>query len=148
MIIFGVRPWEDPSYFYATMAAVLSMLVIFTVISEFIRGGRVIAGRAGMNLFAAMAHLWHRNTRRYGGYIRAISAWPLVVIGILGTPFNQEVEKEMGFGDKIESGPIHAGLPCPTPRMTIPTTATSGRSSTCCRGDEQITTMYPEAALL
>src|SRR6266550_4252509 len=30
MIIFGVRPWEDPSYFYATMAAVLSILVIFT----------------------------------------------------------------------------------------------------------------------
>src|ERR1700704_3068204 len=39
MIIFGVRPWEDPSYFYATMAAMLSVLVIFTVISEFIRGG-------------------------------------------------------------------------------------------------------------
>jgi len=35
MILFGVRPWEDPSYFYATMAAVLSALVMFTVISEF-----------------------------------------------------------------------------------------------------------------
>jgi len=29
----------------------------------------------------------------------------LVVIGILGTPFNKEVEKEMGFGDKIYIGP-------------------------------------------
>ncbi len=26
MILFGVRPWEDPSYFYATMAAILSAL--------------------------------------------------------------------------------------------------------------------------
>jgi len=24
MIVLGVRPWEDPSYFYAVMAAVLS----------------------------------------------------------------------------------------------------------------------------
>src|SRR5712675_1958818 len=39
MILFGVRPWDDPSYFYATMAAVLSALVIFAVISEFLRGG-------------------------------------------------------------------------------------------------------------
>src|SRR6201993_3367550 len=54
MIVFGVRPWEDPSYFYATMAAVLSFLVIFTVISEFIRGGRVIAGKSGQSLIAAM----------------------------------------------------------------------------------------------
>src|SRR6266705_4519146 len=104
MIIFGVRPWEDPSYFYATMAAVLSMLVIFTVISEFIRGGRVIAGKSQMNLFAAMLHLWHRNTRRYGGYVVHFGV-ALVVIGILGTPFNKEVEKEMGFGDKIDIGP-------------------------------------------
>src|SRR5262249_607269 len=67
MILFGVRPWEDPSYFYATMAAMLSMLVIFAVVSEFVRGGRVIAGKGQMNLFGAMVHLWHRNTRRYGG---------------------------------------------------------------------------------
>src|SRR5438128_4867750 len=45
MMIFGVRPWEDPSYFYAIMAAILSMLVVFSVISEFVRGGRVIAGK-------------------------------------------------------------------------------------------------------
>src|SRR5271157_5689980 len=32
MIVFGVHPWEDPAYFYATMAAILCMLVIFTVI--------------------------------------------------------------------------------------------------------------------
>src|SRR6202040_3434924 len=43
MIIFGVRPWTDISYFYALMAAMLAVLVMLTVVSEFVRGGRVIA---------------------------------------------------------------------------------------------------------
>src|SRR6266436_3981294 len=103
MIIFGVRPWEDPSYFYATMAAVLSMLVIFTVASEFIRGSRVIAGKSEMNLFTAMAHLWHRNTRRYGGYIVHFGV-AVVIIGFVGAAFNQDKEKEMGFGDQLQIG--------------------------------------------
>jgi len=104
MIVFGVKPWEDPSYFYAIMAAVLSALVIFTVISEFVRGGRVIAGKSGQGLFSAMLQLTRRNTRRYGGYIVHFGV-ALVIIGILGQPFNKEVEKEMSFGDKINIGP-------------------------------------------
>ncbi len=142
MIIFGVRPWEDPSYFYATMAAVLSMLVIFTVISEFIRGGRVIAGKGQMNLFAAMAHLWHRNTRRYGGYIVHFGV-ALVVIGILGTPFNKEVEKEMGFGDKITIGPYT--LVCQSyTQEDNPNYGNEWAIINVFRTGRQVTTMYPE----
>jgi cytochrome c-type biogenesis protein CcmF len=142
MIIFGVRPWEDPSYFYATVAAVLSMLVIFTVISEFIRGGRVIAGKGQMNLFAAMAHLWHRNTRRYGGYIVHFGV-ALVVIGILGTPFNKEVEKEMGFGDKISIGPYT--LVCQSyTQDDNPNYGNEWAIINVFRSGRQITTMYPE----
>lgn len=142
MMIFGVRPWEDPSYFYATMAAVLSALVIFTVISEFIRGGRVIAGKGQMNLFAAMAHLWHRNTRRYGGYIVHFGV-ALVVIGILGTPFNKEVEKEMGFGDKVTLGPYT--LVCQSYTMDDnPNYGNEWAIINVFRGGKQVTTMYPE----
>ena len=142
MIIFGVRPWEDPSYFYATMAAVLSMLVIFTVISEFIRGGRVIAGKSQMNLFAAMGHLWHRNTRRYGGYVVHFGV-ALVVIGILGTPFNKEVEKEMGFGDKINIGPYT--LVCQSyTQEDNPNYGNEWAIINVFRGGKQVTTMYPE----
>jgi len=47
----------------------LSALVAFTVISEFVRGGRVIGRHTSQNLFASMVQLAHRNTRRYGGYI-------------------------------------------------------------------------------
>jgi cytochrome c-type biogenesis protein CcmF len=142
MIIFGVRPWEDPSYFYATMAAVLSMLVIFTVASEFVRGGRVIAGKGQMNLFAAMVRLWHRNTRRYGGYIVHFGV-ALVVIGILGTPFNKEVEKEMGFGDKISLGPYT--LVCQSyTEDDNPNYGNEWAIINVFRGGRQITTMYPE----
>src|SRR5246500_4510683 len=42
MMILGVRPWKDISYFFSLMAAMLAALVICTVISEFVRGGRVI----------------------------------------------------------------------------------------------------------
>ena len=104
MLIYGVRPWKDMSYFYALVAAMLAALVALTVISEFVRGGRVISRHTGQNLAASMVHLWHRNTRRYGGYIVHFGV-ALVFIGILGTPFNQESEKEMAFGDKLAVGP-------------------------------------------
>ena len=142
MMIFGVHPWEDPSYFYAVMAAILSFLVIFTVISEFVRGGRVIAGKSQMNLFSAMVHLWHRNTRRYGGYIVHFGV-ALVVIGILGTPFNREVEKEMGFGDQIALGPYT--LVCQSyTEDDNPNFFVRSAILNVYRGGRQITTMYPE----
>jgi len=142
MVIFGVRPWEDSSYFYATMAAILSALVIFTVISEFVRGGRVIAGKGQMNLLAAMLHLWHRNTRRYGGYVVHFGV-ALVVIGILGTPFNKEVEKEMGYGDKINIGPYTLVCQSYTQEDT-PNYGSEWAIINVFRGGRQITTMYPE----
>jgi cytochrome c-type biogenesis protein CcmF len=142
MIVFGVRPWEDPSYFYSVMAAILCALVIFTVISEFIRGGRVIAGKSGQNLFGAMLQLWHRNTRRYGGYIVHFGV-ALVIIGILGTPFNKEVEKEMRFGDKISLAPYT--LVCQSyTQDDSPNYANEWAIINVFRGGRQVTTMYPE----
>jgi len=101
---FGLRPWLGVSYFYALMTAVLGALVVFTVASEFIRGGRVIAGKTGRNLPSAMVHLTRRNTRRYGGYIVHIGI-ALICIGVMGTPLNQSAEKEMAYGDKLAIGP-------------------------------------------
>ena len=142
MIVFGVHPWEDPAYFYATMAAILCMLVIFTVISEFVRGGRVIAEKTHQNLIGAMAHLYHRNTRRYGGYIVHFGV-ALAVIGILGTPFNREVEKEMGFGDQISIGPYT--LVCQSfTQDDNPNYANEWAIINVFRGGKQVTTMFPE----
>jgi len=142
MMIFGVRPWRDMSYFYSLMAAMMAILVILTVISEFVRGGRVISGHTGQNLFASMLHLWHRNTRRYGGYIVHFGV-AVVVIGILGSVFNKDTEKEMGFGDKMTIGPYT--LVCQSyTQDDKPNYESEWAIINVFKGNEQITTMYPE----
>src|SRR5690349_7996575 len=42
LLAVGVQPWKDMSYLYSLMTIMLSVLVGLTVISEFVRGGRVI----------------------------------------------------------------------------------------------------------
>jgi len=142
MIAFGVRPWSDIAYFYALMAAMLAALVALTVTSEFIRGGRVISRHTGQNLLASIVHLWHRNTRRYGGYIVHFGV-AVVIIGILGTPFNQDKEKEMGYGDKMTIGPYT--LVCESyTQDDNPNYSNEWAIINVFKGDRQITTMYPE----
>ena len=102
--IFGLKPWRDISYFYSLMTIFLSALVAFTVVSEFYRGGRVIADKTGQSMFASMVQLTHRNTRRYGGYIVHFGV-VLTMIGFSGAALNQENEKVLGFGDSMTIGP-------------------------------------------
>ena len=142
MIVFGVRPWTDIGYFYALMAAMLATLVALTVTSEFIRGGRVISRHTGQNLLASMVHLFHRNTRRYGGYIVHFGV-AVVIIGILGTPFNQDREKEMGYGDKMTIGPYT--LVCESyTQDDNPNYSNEWAIINVFKGERKITTMYPE----
>jgi cytochrome c-type biogenesis protein CcmF len=101
--IFGLKPWHDVSYFYSLMTIVLSVLVAFTVGSEFYRGGRVIAEKTGQGMFASMVQLTHRNTRRYGGYIVHFGV-VLVMIGFSGSALNQDKEAELGYGDHMQIG--------------------------------------------
>jgi cytochrome c-type biogenesis protein CcmF len=103
LVALGMKPWTDASYFYALMTIMLSVLVALTVISEFVRGGRVIGRHTGQNLFASMVQLAHRNTRRYGGYIVHFGVI-VIMIGFAGSVFNQDKEQEMGFGDKMTIG--------------------------------------------
>jgi cytochrome c-type biogenesis protein CcmF len=139
----GIRPWNDISYFYALMAAMLATLVALTVISEFIRGGRVISRHTGQNLLSSMAHLWHRNTRRYGGYVVHFGV-ALVFIGILGTPFNREAEKEMAFGDKMALGPYT--LVCRSyTQEENPNYASDLAIIQVFKNGRQIDTLYPES---
>src|SRR5271166_382601 len=103
LVALGMKPWKDVSYFYSLMTIMLSVLVALTVISEFVRGGRVIGRHTGQNLFASMVQLAHRNTRRYGGYIVHFGVI-VIMIGFAGAVFNQDKEQEMGFGDKMTIG--------------------------------------------
>src|SRR5450432_2444732 len=143
MIIFGERPWRDMSYFYALITAMLATLVILTVSSEFIRGGRVIARHTGQNLAAAMLHLCHRNTRRYGGYIVHFGV-ALLFIGVLGAVFNQDAEKEMAFGDKLTIGPYT--LVCHSyTQEEFPNYSADVAIMQVFKGGKQIDTLYPES---
>src|SRR3954469_19026160 len=142
MMVFGVRPWVDISYFYSLMAAMLAILVALTVISEFIRGGRVISRHTGMGLPGSMLHLLHRNTRRYGGYIVHMGV-ALVIIGFLGSAFNQDAEKEMGYGDKMTIGPYT--LVCRSyTQEDKPNYGSEWAIIDIFRGGKQIDTMFPE----
>jgi cytochrome c-type biogenesis protein CcmF len=101
--VFGLKPWQDISYFYSLIAIALSVLVTLTVASEFYRGGRVISKHTGQGMFASMVQLTHRNTRRYGGYIVHFGV-VVVIIGFAGAAFNQDKEMEMKNGDKMTIG--------------------------------------------
>ena len=101
---FGLKPWQDISYFYSLMAVALSVLVTLTVASEFYRGGRVISKHTGQGMFASMVQLTHRNTRRYGGYIVHFGV-AVVIIGFAGAAFNLDKEAAMANGDQMTIGP-------------------------------------------
>ncbi|MFZ3201891.1 MAG: heme lyase CcmF/NrfE family subunit [Candidatus Acidiferrales bacterium] len=97
-LIFGFRN------FYALICLVLSVFVALTIFSEFYRGARVIASRDHVNLLSAAGELTMRNTRRYGGYIVHFGM-VLIFIGIAGSAFNRDVEKEMAVGQTLAIGP-------------------------------------------
>ena len=139
---FGLRPWKEISYFYSLMAIMLSALVAFTVISEFVRGGRVISRHTGDNLFSSMMHLAHRNTRRYGGYIVHFGVI-VIIIGFAGSAFNKDKEQEMGFGDKMNIGPYT--LVCQSyTQEDKPNYGSEWAIMNVFKDGKPVTTLYPE----
>jgi len=142
LVALGMRPWKDVSYFYSLMTIMLSVLVALTVISEFVRGGRVIGRHTGQNLFASMVQLAHRNTRRYGGYIVHFGVI-VVMIGFAGSVFNQDKEQEMGFGDKMAIGPYT--LVCQSyTQDDNPNFGSEWAVINVFKGGKQISTLNPE----
>jgi cytochrome c-type biogenesis protein CcmF len=142
MAIAGVHFWQDVAYLFSLLAAMLATLVMLTVTSEFIRGARVISRHTGQRLLASMHHLWHRNTRRYGGYIVHFGV-AVVIIGFLGTPFNQDKEKELGYGDQMTIGPYT--LVCRSyTQEDNPNYGNEWAIMDVLRDGKQITTLYPE----
>jgi cytochrome c-type biogenesis protein CcmF len=104
----GVRPWKDGAFdsgnFYALVAFALCASVFTAITSEFLRGAAVISRQTGRNLFTSTYLLVRRNTRRYGGYIIHIAV-VIIVIGLAGSAFNRNVEKELSLHDTMTVGP-------------------------------------------
>ena len=106
--VAGANPWKGGDFsqgsFYAIVGFAISAAVFVAILSEFIRGGQVIARQTGKNIFSAMLLLTRRNTRRYGGYLVHIGV-VIVVIGLCGAAFNKNIESELALHDKLNIGP-------------------------------------------
>jgi cytochrome c-type biogenesis protein CcmF len=107
-LAFGVTPWKNGAFsagnFYALVAFALSAAVMAAIVGEFIAGARVIARQTGRNLLSSAYLLTRRNSRRYGGYVIHIGV-VIVVVGLAGSAFNRNTEREMGLHDKLMIGP-------------------------------------------
>jgi cytochrome c-type biogenesis protein CcmF len=104
----GVRPWKDGALdngsLYSLVAFAISAAVLTAILSEFMRGARVIAKQSGRNFFAAMFLLVRRNTRRYGGYVIHVGI-VIMFIGFAGGAFNRNVEGELALHGKLALSP-------------------------------------------
>ena len=89
--------------FYAVICLILCVFVAATIILEFYRGTRVVRARSGASYVASAVDLTMRNTRRYGGYIVHMGM-VLIFIGISGTAFNRDVQKDMQPGSTMQIG--------------------------------------------
>ena len=107
-ITAGVQPWQDGAFdigrLYALVAFALAAGVLTAILSEFLRGARVIVRQTSCNLFAAIYLLIRRNTRRYGGYCVHIGV-VVAMIGLAGAAFNRNVESELALHDRMGIGP-------------------------------------------
>ncbi|PYX52509.1 MAG: cytochrome C biogenesis protein [Acidobacteria bacterium] len=142
---FGMRPWQDVSYFYSLMAIGLAILVTLTIASEYYRGGKVIAAHSGQGMFASLVQLTHRNTRRYGGYIVHFGV-VVVIIGFAGSAFNQDKEQEMAYGDKMTIGSYTLVCRSYTDEE-FPNYAAEWAVLDVFKGGKQIDTLTPERRL-
>jgi cytochrome c-type biogenesis protein CcmF len=128
--------------FYALVCVVLSVFVSLTIFSEFFRGARVIRGRTGTSLLAAVVQLTMRNTRRYGGYVVHFGM-VLIFVGLAGAAFNQDKQMEMAPGSRMSIGPYT--LICQTFTSRPERNYTAERATLeAVRGNKSVMMLYPE----
>src|ERR1700675_744135 len=89
--------------FYSLICLILCVFVASTITMEFYRAAKVIRARSGASYLASAVDLTMRNTRRYGGYIVHMGM-VLIFIGIAGTAFNRDTQKEMQPGSTLKIG--------------------------------------------
>src|SRR5216110_3121435 len=97
-LVFGFRE------IYSWVCLILCVFVASTVGLEFYRGAKVIRARSGASFLASAVDLTLRNTRRYGGYIVHMGM-VFVFIGLAGTAFNRDLQKDMRPGQTMQIGP-------------------------------------------
>src|SRR5438034_1211673 len=96
-LVFGFRE------IYSWVCLILCVFVASTVGLELYRGAKVILSGAGASFLASAVDLTLRNTRRYGGYIVHVGM-VFVFIGLAGTAFNRDLQKDMRPGQTMQIG--------------------------------------------
>jgi cytochrome c-type biogenesis protein CcmF len=137
--------------FYALVCLILCVFVTLTIVSEFVRGARVIHARSGVGFLAAVTHLTLRNTRRYGGYVVHFGM-VLIFVGLAGAAFNQDVQMEMTPGTRMSLGPYTIVAQTFTSRPPIPDSPDRSARNygyeratlEVFRGDASVMMLYPE----
>ncbi|MGQ9629055.1 MAG: heme lyase CcmF/NrfE family subunit [bacterium] len=87
---------------YTWLSFTLSIFVLSTIGSEFLRGVRARHNMASENYLVALARLIWRNKRRYGGYIVHVGM-VLIFLGITGSSaFKVEREVHLSRGESVE----------------------------------------------
>ncbi len=143
IVVLGwIHPLREQADFYSLVTIVLAVLVCATVVSEFYRGGLVIARQTGRNILNSLYVLTRRNTRRYGGYLVHFGV-AMVLIGFAGAAFNQDTEHELAQGDSISLG--HYTVTCKTYTQDDNANyASTWAIMDVYRNGKLVDTMYPE----
>ena len=137
-----IHPLREQADFYSLVTIILAALVSSTVLSEFYRGGRVIARQTGRNILSSLYVLTRRNTRRYGGYVVHFGV-AMVLLGFAGAAFNQDTEHELAQGDSISRG--HYTVTCKTYTQDDNANyASTWAIMDVYRNGKLVDTMYPE----
>lgn len=85
---------------YALICFSLSVFVATTILMEFYRGGRVRRRQLGESWPRALANLFLRNPRRYGGYVVHFGV-VLLFVGFAGSSFNRSRAEELSPGGEM-----------------------------------------------
>ena len=108
LLAVGVSPWKSGVFsrgdFFALIAFSVGAAVVTAILSEFLRGARVIARQTNRNLLVGTWLLTRRNTRRYGGYMVHLGV-VVVVVGLSGAAFNQSQQAELALHQSMTVGP-------------------------------------------
>ncbi|MEK8023906.1 MAG: cytochrome c-type biogenesis CcmF C-terminal domain-containing protein [Candidatus Hydrogenedentota bacterium] len=96
-VALGSRDWMASSAFG------LSFFIVAAVILDLYTSSRVLSKQTSQPLLRSSLVLIDRNHRRYGGFLTHIGM-AVLLIGLAGNAFNQEVEKHLAPGESMELG--------------------------------------------
>lgn len=85
----GVLVFALARSLYPVIGLAICGFVVATIVQEYVRGAMARRTTTGENFLVAVANLWSRNGRRYGGYIVHLGI-VLIGVAVIGNEFYQQ----------------------------------------------------------